>query len=287
MQKQTKRHRLKEALQDQKVTHFRMRKSGKRWLTRCSIIVAMAGGAGVVVMTHPELRAQVVHALSLPSGNTQIGTIGKAPVIQTSNNSFSTMQPLFDSLISGKQPDYIVGDTHDGAGGQVVGWHGNTSYAGTAISNADTLVNGTRGLSYQTIRHGLMLQDGFQAGDKFNYVSKGQEVNIKNVGTAYDVKAKKNIPIGMAIRINDATYYDSRSSQTPRNVFNDGFRLLVAARNNGGTITLGYMVSMDGIANPGQDKALKVAVLVAQEAAHKAPPQVFQIRLVSVSRFMI
>ena len=251
MQKQNKRHRLKEALQDQKVTYFRMRKSGKRWLTRCSIIVAMAGGAGVVVMTHPGLRAQVVHALSLPSGNTQIGSIGKAPVIQTSNNSFSTMQPLFDSLISGQQPDYIVGDTHDGTGGQAVGWHGGTSYAGTAISNADSLVNGSQGLSYQTIRHGLMLQDGFQAGDKFNYVSKGQFIAIHNVGTAYDVKAKKNIPIGMKVTINDATYYDSRSSQTPRNVFNDGFRLLVAARNNGGTITLGYMVSMDGIANPG------------------------------------
>lgn len=251
MQKQNKRHRLKEALQDQKVTYFRMRKSGKRWLTRCSIIVAMAGGAGVVVMIHPELRAQVVQALSLPSGNTQIGSIGKAPVIQTSNNSFSTMQPLFDSLISGQQPDYIVGDTHDGTGGQAVGWHGGTSYAGTAISDADTLVNGSQGLSYQTIRHGLMLQDGFQTGDKFNYVSKGQFVAIHNVGTAYDVKAKKNIPIGMKVTINDATYYDSKNSQTPRNVFNDGFRLLVGARNNGGTITLGYMVSMDGIPNPG------------------------------------
>lgn len=251
MQKQNKRQKLKEALQDQKVTHFRVRKSGKHWLTRCLVIIALAGGIGGVVMTHPEWGAYVVQALSLPSGNSQIGTIGKAPVIQTSNNSFSTMQPLFDNLISGQQPDYIVGDTHDGTGGQAVGWHGSTSYAGTAISDADTLINGTRGLSYQTIRHGLMLQDGFQAGDKFNYVSKGQEVSIKNVGTAYDVKAGKNVPIGMAIRINDATYYDSRSSQTPRNVFNDGFRLLVGARNNGGTITLGYMVSMDGIPNPG------------------------------------
>jgi hypothetical protein len=55
----------------------------------------------------------------------------------------------------------------------------------------------------------------------------------------------------MKVTINDATYYDSATSSTPRNVFGDGFRLLVGARNNGGTITLGYMVSMDGIPNPG------------------------------------
>ncbi|HAP15671.1 MAG TPA: cell wall anchor protein, partial [Lactococcus sp.] len=251
MKKQKKKQKVKQALADEKVTRFRVRKSGKRWLTHSAIILTLAGGVGFAFWTQPELGQTVSHALTLPSGSSQIGSIGKAPVIQSGNNSFSTMQPLFDSLTGTLQADYIVGDTHDGTGGKAVGWHSNTSYAGTTIANADSLVNGSHGLSSDTIRYGLGLKDGFQTGDKINYVSKGQEINIKNVGTAYDVKAGKNIPVGLAIKINDATYYDSRTSQTPRNVFNDGFRLLVGARKNGGTITLGYMVSMDGVPNPG------------------------------------
>ena len=245
------KQKLKEALTEKKITHFRMRKSGKRWLTRCSVIVALAGGTGLIVMTHPEWKTSVVHALSLPSGSTQIGTIGKAPVIQSNKNSFSTMQPLFDSLIGTTSTEFIAGDTHDGTGGQAIGWHSNTSYAGTPISQADSLVNGTQGLSYHTIHYGMGVKDGFQDTDKFNYVSQGQYVAVHNVGTAYNVKTGKNIPVGLKLTVNDATYYDSRSSSTPRNVFGDGFRLLVGARNNGGTLTFGAMVSMDGIANSG------------------------------------
>lgn len=228
-----------------------MRKSGKRWITRSAIVLALAGGTGLVAVINPSLISSVAYALTLPPGNTQIGSIGNAPVIQTSNNNFSTMQPLFDSLTGAIQPEYIVGDTQDGTGGKPVAWNSSTTYAGTAISNANSLVNGANGLSYDTIHYGMGISDGFQDNDKFNYVSKGQEINIKNIGTAYNVKTGKNVPIGMAVKINDATYYDSTTSTTPRNVFGDGFRLLVGARNNGGTITLGYMVSMDGIPNSG------------------------------------
>ncbi|WP_242359029.1 SpaA isopeptide-forming pilin-related protein [Lactococcus petauri] len=209
--------------------------------THCVLGLALAVGVGTVV-----------HAVTLPAGNTQIGTIGSAPVVQTTNNSFNTMQPLFDALVGTQNPNFIVGDTHDGTGGKALGWNSSTSYAGTAISNANSQVNGSTGLSYDTIRYGLMVKDGFQAGDKFNYVSKkGQEFNIQNVGTAYNTKTGKNNPIGLEVKINDATYYDAIGTQTPRNVFNDHFRLLMAARNNGGTVTLGTMVSMDGIPNPG------------------------------------
>jgi LPXTG-motif cell wall-anchored protein len=244
--------RLKQALaSNTKVSHFSVRKSGKRWLTRSAVLLAFAGGTGIIATVNPGLVGTIVHALTLPPGNNQIGSIGSAPVIQTSNNNFSTMQPLFDSLTGAIQPDFIVGDTQDGASGKPVAWNSSTSYAGTSISNADSLVNGASGLSYDTIHYGMGISDGFQDGDKFNYVSKGQEVAIKNVGTAYDVKAGGNIPVGLALKIEDATYFDSATSTTPRNVFGDGFRLLVGARNNNGTITLGYMVSMDGIPNPG------------------------------------
>ncbi|WP_339000895.1 SpaA isopeptide-forming pilin-related protein (plasmid) [Lactococcus garvieae] len=244
--------RLAQALaKNIKVTHFSTRKVGKRWLTRSAVLLALAGGTGIVATVNPSIISTVVQALTLPPGNTQIGSIGSAPVIQTSNNNFSTMQPLFDSLTGNQKPDFIVGDTQDGTGGKPVAWNSSTSYAGTAISNANSLVNGANGLSYDTIHHGMGISDGFQDGDKFNYVSKGQEVAVKNVGTAYDVKTGKNVPIGLALKVNDATYFDSATSTTPRNVFGDGFRLLLGARNEGGTITFGVMVSMDGIPNPG------------------------------------
>lgn len=251
MKKQHKIRQLMKALTEKKVSHFSMRKSGKRWITRSAIVLALAGGTGLIAVANPSLISTVAHALTLPPGNTQIGSIGSSPVIQTNNNSFASMQPLFDSLIGTQQPDFVVGDTIDGSGGKNVGWHDNTTYAGTAISDANSKINGTSGLSYWSIYYGMGKKDGFQDGDKFNYVGKGQEVAIKNVGTAYNTATKKHVPIGMAIKINDATYYDSTTSTTPRNVFDDGFRLLVAGRNNGGNVTLGYMVSMDGIANPG------------------------------------
>lgn len=251
MKKQHKIRQLTKALTEKKVSYFSMRKSGKRWITRSAVVLALAGGTGLIAVANPSLISTVAHALTLPPGNTQIGSIGSAPVIQTSNNNFSTMQPLFDSLTGNQKPDFIVGDTQDGTGGKPVAWNSSTSYAGTAISNANSLVNGANGLSYDTIHHGMGISDGFQDGDKFNYVSKGQEVAVKNVGTAYDVKTGKNIPIGLALKVNDATYFDSTTSTTPRNVFGDGFRLLLGARNEGGTITFGVMVSMDGIPNSG------------------------------------
>lgn len=251
MKKQHKFRQLMKALTEKKVSHFNMRKSGKRWITRSAIVLALAGGTGLIAVANPGLISTVAYALTLPPGNTQIGSIGSSPVIQTSNNNFSTMQPLFDSLTGAQTPDFIVGDTQDGTGGKPVAWNSLTSYAGTTISNANSLVNGANGLFYDTIHHGMGISDGFQDGDKFNYVSKGQEVAVKNVGTAYDVKTGKNIPIGLALKVNDATYFDSTTSTTPRNVFGDGFRLLLGARNEGGTITFGVMVSMDGIPNSG------------------------------------
>ncbi|SFL57488.1 SpaA isopeptide-forming pilin-related protein [Lactococcus garvieae] len=244
--------RLAQALtKNTKVTHFSTRKVGKVWLTRSAVILALAGVTGIVATVNPSIISTVAHALTLPSGNTQIGSIGNAPVIQTSNNNFSTMQPLFDSLTGAIQPEYIVGDTQDGTGGKPIAWNSSTTYAGTAISNANSLISGANGLSYDTIHYGMGISDGFQDGDKFNYLKQGQAIAIHNVGTAYNVKTGKNIPVGMKVTINDATYYDSTTSSSPRNVFGDGFRLLVGARNNGGTITLGYMVSMDGIPNSG------------------------------------
>jgi hypothetical protein len=169
--------RLTQALaKNTKVTHFSTRKVGKRWLTRSAVLLALAGGTGIVATVNPSLISTVAQALTLPAGNTQIGSIGNAPVIQTSNNNFSTMQPLFDSLTGAIQPEYIVGDTQDGTGGKPVAWNSSTTYAGTAISNADSLVNGANGLSYDTIHYGMGVSDGFQDSDKFNYLNQGQAI---------------------------------------------------------------------------------------------------------------
>lgn len=254
MKKQHKIRQLMKALTEKKVSHFSMRKSGKRWITRSAIVLALAGGTGLIAVANPSLISTVAQALTLPSGNTEVGKIGNAPVIQTSNNSYASMQPLFDALIGNTQPSFILGDTIDGTGGKAIGWNSDTSLSSSwmTIADADSHTNGASGLSYQTIHYGLGTADGYQDSDKYNYVSaKGQTFKVKNVGTAYDTKAKKNVPVSMEVKINGATYYDSETSNTPRDVFADNFRLLVAARNNNGNITLGYMVSMDGIPNPG------------------------------------
>lgn len=94
-----------------------------------------------------------------------------------------------------------------------------------------------------------MSSDGFQDSDNFNYADgSGQYVGIHNVGQAFEVSSGKYVPIGIKVTIQDATYYDSSDSTTPRDVFGDGYKLMVAARNDGsGNITLGYVVVMTGV----------------------------------------
>lgn len=178
-----------------------MRKSGKRWITRSAIVLALAGGTGLIAVANPNLISTVAHALTLPSGNTEVGKIGNAPVIQTSNNSYASMQPLFDALIGNTHPSFILEDTIDGTGGKAIGWNSSTSYNSTAIADADANTNGASGFSYQTIHYGLGTADGYQDSDKYNYLSaKGQSFQIKNVGTAYDTKAKKNVPVSWKLK---------------------------------------------------------------------------------------
>ncbi|WP_442773761.1 SpaA isopeptide-forming pilin-related protein [Lactococcus hircilactis] len=241
---------MKKQLTESKTSHFRQWKKGKHWLYGATALAFLIGGAGTLTYLANN-PTTVAHALTLPSGSTQIGSIGSAPVIQTSSNSFSSMQPLFDSLTNGLTPQYIAGDVHDGTGGQSIGWNSNTTYAGTSIANANSLVSGNTGIASATIMTSLgSTADGFQSSDNFNYVGKGQYIDIHNIGTAYNTQTKQNVPISMEVTINDATMYDAVGDSTIYNVFSQGYRLLVAARNVGGNITLGYMVSMDGVAAP-------------------------------------
>lgn len=65
--------RLAQALaKNTKVTHFSTRKVGKRWLTRSAVLLALAGGTGIVATINPSFISTIAQALTLPPGNTQI-----------------------------------------------------------------------------------------------------------------------------------------------------------------------------------------------------------------------
>ncbi|MDG6146083.1 KxYKxGKxW signal peptide domain-containing protein [Lactococcus formosensis] len=50
MKKQHKIRQLMKALTEKKVSHFSMRKSGKRWITRSAVVLALAGGTGLIAV---------------------------------------------------------------------------------------------------------------------------------------------------------------------------------------------------------------------------------------------
>ncbi|AYF99861.1 LPXTG cell wall anchor domain-containing protein [Lactococcus allomyrinae] len=238
---------------------FRSWKAGKHWLYSAGVLaILVSGGMAVSNLTPLALHAQA--ATSMPSDFTQVGSIGSAPLYQTSNTSWTNINGAIKALVNGQTPDYYVGAAKyasDGKtiiAGQPLGWYdGQTQYpvinGGTFGSLLTADPSDLSQPNYNFVNVAIMQKDGFTDSDNFNYITApGQAVPIYDVGEAYETSTGKFIPVGLKIKINDATYYDSGSSTTPRDVFSDGYKLMVAARNDGnGNITLGYVVVMNGV----------------------------------------
>lgn len=241
---------------DQKQTHFHKWKTGKHWVYGATVLTLLAGGVTTTTLLQPQWFTQLVHAATMPSDFTQVGSIGSAPLYQTSNTSWSNIQKGIDALTEGQTPDYYVGAVQtDSSGnitaGQKVGWYdGQTSYAGQSLGSlASANPADLTQPNYLFVKNAIMKNDGFTDSDNYNDVTApGQYVGIHNVGQAFESSTGKYVPIGIKVTINDATYYDSSSATSPRDVFSDGYKLMVAARNDGkGNITLGYVVVMTGV----------------------------------------
>ncbi len=246
-----KKNKWRKEFPQSKMTQFRQWKSGKRWLYGASVLTVLVGGVVMTGLMNPSLIQTIAHAATLPSDFTQAGSIGSSPVYKTSNTAWSNVQKGVDALTEGLSPDYYVGAVDSDGNGQKVGWYnGQTSYAGSSLGSLASANPADLSIpNYNFVKNAIMSSDGFQDTDNFNYVDgAGQYVGIHNVGQAFEVSSGKYVPIGVKVTINDATYYDSKDATTPRDVFGDGYKLMVAARNDGnGNITLGYVVAMTGV----------------------------------------
>ncbi|WP_242359603.1 MSCRAMM family protein [Lactococcus petauri] len=234
-----------------KIIRFRQWKLGKRWLYGAFVLTVLVGGVVMTELMNSSLIQTIAHATALPSDFTQVGSIGTSPVYKTSNTAWTNIQKGVDALTESLSPNYYVGAVDSDGKGQKVGWYnGKTSYAGASLGSLASANPADLSIpNYNFVKNAIMSRDGFQDVDNFNYINgAGQYVGIHNVGQAFEVSSGKYVPIGIKITINDATYYDSPGATTPRDVFGDGYKLMVAARNDGsGNITLGYVVVMTGV----------------------------------------
>ena len=236
-----------------KQTQCRSWKKGKQWLYSAGVLAVLVGGAVSLptILANTTLHAQA--AATMPTGFDQVGSIGSAPVFETSGIQWTNIQAGVDALAKNSNAEYYVGSKSKDGKGQAVGWYdGQTKYNGTTLGSLATANPADLTLpNYNFIKTAIMSSaDGFTDSDNYNFVeSAGEYVGVHNVGQAFDVKSGKYIPIGIKVKINDATYYDNNTTSTAKDVFGDGYKLMVTARNDGrGNITLGYVVVMTGVA---------------------------------------
>ena len=236
-----------------KQTQCRSWKKGKHWLYSAGVLAVLVGGsAGLpMILSHVTIHAQA--AATMPTGFDQIGSIGSAPLYETTSVQWSNIQEGVNALAKDSNADYYVGSKSKDGKGQAVGWYdGQTKYSGTSLESLKSADPADLSQpNYNFVHKAIMSDaDGFTDTDNFNFVSNpGEYVGIHNVGQAFDVKNDKYVPIGVKVTIDDAKYYDSNEATTPKDVFGDGYKLMVAARNDGrGNITLGYVVVMNGVA---------------------------------------
>lgn len=231
-------------------------KSGKRMLYSAAVLGVLVGGGTVISSNLPTTVTHVQAATSMPSTFNQIGSIGTAPLFETAQTKWDNIQLGVDALAKSSNAEYYVGAKSKDGKGQAVGWYnGQTEFQaeGARDSLGSLKAADPADMSkpnYNFVHKAMMSDDdGFKDEDYFTYANAaGQAVGIHNVGQAYQVSTGKYVPIGLKITINDAHYYDSNEATTPKDVFGDGYKLMVAARNDGrGNITLGYVVVMTGV----------------------------------------
>lgn len=228
-------------------------KSGKRMLYSAAVLTVLVGGGVIASSNLTSNIMQVQAATTMPSTFNQIGNIGSAPLFETAQTKWDNIQLGVDALAKSSNADYYVGAKSKDGKGQAVGWYdGQTNYKGSNLGSLKTADPSDLSQPNYNFVHKAMMSsaDGFTDSDNFNYATKaGTTLFIHNVGQAYEVSSGKYISIGLGITVNDAKYYDTNTASTPKDVFGDGYKLMVAARNDGrGNITLGYVVVMNGVA---------------------------------------
>lgn len=159
------------------------------------------------------LVGSVVHALTLPSGATQVGTINNAPVVKSATNDTSTQH--FKDIISGllegiSTPSHVVNQ---------VSWNNQT-----VLANGKEL--STFGQSPVAVFGG----DGFEPTDKAILLNVNEKAAIQNVGKAINTTTGEEIPLSLGITFTGA----KTPTGTPLN------EALMGAKSQNGVITLAW-----------------------------------------------
>ncbi|MDN3202053.1 LPXTG cell wall anchor domain-containing protein [Enterococcus faecalis] len=193
-----------------RIIHTLLSKAGKG-LGIVALASSMLLGIGSNKMTE-------AHALSLPSGNTQIGKIDGVPVIKagTKDMSSSAFQELVDAVVTDSDAQYVVNKAY---------WGANTQLAnGTPLANMPT------GQSF------WLKADGFTNADHYVQLNKNGKALIRSVGYATDLSTGKQIPLDLGV-----IYRDSQTS----NGSGTANKIYMAAKSQNGVITLGWVAPAD------------------------------------------
>jgi Predicted outer membrane protein len=216
--------KIKDLLPKTKQKRCRQWKAGKKWLY-CAGTLTILGGVGVTVaLTQPQFLGQVVHALSLPPGASQVGTINGAPVVKSPSNDMSSgvFKDIISSLVEGMgTPPFVVNQ---------VAWGGSSS-----------LANGKDISTFGQTPTAVFGADGFLPTDKAVLLDAGKQSVIYNVGSALDTSSGQQVPISLGITFLDA--------QAPGGgALNQA---LLGAKSQNGVITLAWGSPSDGGENGG------------------------------------
>ena len=168
---------------------------------------------GVVSVFILSLAATVVHALTLPTGAKQVGTINNAPVVESKTNDTSSQhfKDIISALLEGiDTPPYVVDQ---------VAWNSKTS-----------LFNGKNISSFGQSPTAVFGADGFDPTDKAILLNLGDVAYIQDVGTALDTKTGEKIPLALGVTFQGA----KGPGNTPLN------KVLMGAKSQNTVVTLAW-----------------------------------------------
>jgi adhesin isopeptide-forming family sspB-C2 type protein len=194
----------------------------KKKLVGASVMLALAGGGVLATNYFLPVEDIVAYALTLPSGNTEIGKINNVPVIKANTNNIASpaFQQLVDSIIADSNARYVVNKAY---------WSPNTALVG-----GNPLSNMSIGQSY------WIKDDGFTNTDKYVQLRKNEVARISNIGYATDMETGNNINLDLGV-----IYQNSQTS----NGSGTADTIYMAAKSQSGVITLGWLAPADAGSN--------------------------------------
>mgnify|MGYP000004579157 FL=1 len=212
--------------QNEKCSHFRQWKSGKKWLYSATALALLVGG--VFSLNHEfHVDLPVSHVSADVVNATQVGSLNGQPVVkaQSTDMGSSSFQATVDGLLKNANLDGVkyVADN--------ISWQPNTSLnGGVPLSSFGSAARFNLG------------QDGFLKTDLAVPINVGQNLIVMNVGSITDIVTGEKIPVSMKVMYLGIEHGDD--GQTNQNA-------IIGVRNEGSTITFGAVTPVSGTATSG------------------------------------